>query len=280
MSHFTVAVFTEQNGKPLEELLTPFNENITVERYVKATREQLIEESKKEVHDYATTGLYAEFLKDPEKYRSENKQHEHMNYIENEFPLRLQWADEEHYKNAIRYYEPEEIGENGEIHSTYNPNSKWDWYQIGGRWSGLLKLKSSALSGLRGSRSLLDKSGPLPIDMVDSAQIKDIDFEGMLQAQIQKRENLWKEAEGREDAIRYFEYGIEKGTTYEQHMKQAGCFTTFAVILPDGKWYEKGQMGWWACVSNEEAEWGEKYKERFIDTAEPEWTLTIVDCHI
>jgi len=57
-------------------------------------------------------------------------------------------------------------------------------------------------------------------------------------------------------------------------------FTTFAVILPDGKWYEKGEMGWWACVSNEEAEWEEKYKERFLDNADPEWTLTIVDCHI
>lgn len=26
--------------------------------------------------------------------------------------------------------------------STYNPNSKWDWYQLGGRWSGFFKLKA------------------------------------------------------------------------------------------------------------------------------------------
>lgn len=28
--------------------------------------------------------------------------------------------------------------------STYNPNSKWDWYQIGGRWSNYFKLKPNA----------------------------------------------------------------------------------------------------------------------------------------
>jgi hypothetical protein len=39
-------------------------------------------------------------------------------------------------------------------------------------------------------------------------------------------------------------------------------------------------MGWWGISSNEEADWDKKYKERFIDTANPAWILTIVDCHI
>jgi len=115
---------------------------------------------------------------------------------------------------------------------------------------------------------------------VDSAQLKGIDFDGMLQDRIQEREKYWAEAEGQDDALRYFKYGIKKEVTREEYLKQAQFFTTFAVILPDGKWYEKGEMGWWACVSNEEAEWGEKYKERFLDNADPEWILTIVDCHI
>lgn len=72
----------------------------------------------------------------------------------------------------------------------------------------------------------------------------------------------------------------KKNITLEDYLRKAQMFTTFAVITPDGKWYEKGEMGWWACVSNEEAEWEEKYKERFLDNADPEWTLTIVDCHI
>ena len=60
-------------------------------------------------------------------------------------------------------------------------------------------------------------------------------------------------------------------------------FSTYAVVTPDGKWHGKGEMGWFACSSetaDEAKDWEEHYKERFIDTADPEWYLTIVDCHI
>lgn len=33
------------------------------------------------------------------------------------------------------------INEKDELVSTYNPDSKWDWYSIGGRWGGFLPLK-------------------------------------------------------------------------------------------------------------------------------------------
>ena len=29
--------------------------------------------------------------------------------------------------------------------TTYNPNSKWDWYEVGGRWTGYFKLKAEAM---------------------------------------------------------------------------------------------------------------------------------------
>ena len=31
--------------------------------------------------------------------------------------------------------------------STYNPNAKWDWYCVGGRWSGFLVLKERQEDG-------------------------------------------------------------------------------------------------------------------------------------
>lgn len=58
--------------------------------------------------------------------------------------------------------------------TTQNPNRKWDWYQIGGRWQGMLKLKKGA-KGRAGSKSLLDthKTGdPLGTDI---AYLKDVD---------------------------------------------------------------------------------------------------------
>src|SRR5699024_9687342 len=39
-------------------------------------------------------------------------------------------------------------------YSTYNPKSKWDWYKLGGRWSGMIKLHNGT--------------------QVDKAKIKDI----------------------------------------------------------------------------------------------------------
>ena len=42
-------------------------------------------------------------------------------------------------------------------------------------------------------------------------------------------------------------------------------------------------MGWFGVsseTSDERLDWELHYKERFIDAAKPDWTITIVDCHI
>ncbi|HJJ12563.1 MAG TPA: hypothetical protein OIM48_04590 [Clostridiaceae bacterium] len=68
-----------------------------------------------------------------------------------------------------------------------------------------------------------------------------------------------------------------------EYEKYNNIFSTYAVITPDGKWYEPGKMGWWGISSatpEQEIEFEKSYEERFIKTANPEWTLTIVDCHI
>jgi hypothetical protein len=57
-----------------------------------------------------------------------------------------------------------------------NPNAKWDWYLLGGRWTGYLKLKSGA-TGEVGRPGLL--TGNAAEGYADSALIRDIDFDGM-----------------------------------------------------------------------------------------------------
>jgi hypothetical protein len=54
----------------------------------------------------------------------------------------------------------------------------------------------------------------------------------------------------------------------------------FAIVL-DGKWYERGTMGWFACVSDEkpEGEW-EREAAALIDSLPEATLLTAVDCHI
>ena len=111
MSHFTVLVV----GDDVEEQLSPFDENIEMPRYKK---EEVSEEEKEQMVDY---------------------------YIEHE---NFEGTFEECY---VKY--GNDWNGNGwrkgitgvwHIWSTYNPQSQWDWYSVGGRWSGFFKLKEDA----------------------------------------------------------------------------------------------------------------------------------------
>jgi hypothetical protein len=68
----------------------------------------------------------------------------------------------------------------------------------------------------------------------------------------------------------------------DQYLKAArdGAIATFAVVK-DGKWYERGKMGWWACVSDEKDKetWLEQFSS-LLDGLPEDTLLTVVDCHI
>lgn len=59
-----------------------------------------------------------------------------------------------------------------------NPNKKWDWYSVGGRWAGSLKLKLGA-DGARG-RTRWDSPTDVPDGCVDCARAGDVDWTAML----------------------------------------------------------------------------------------------------
>lgn len=231
MSHFTVMVV----GENPEEQLAPFSENIELEPYVEYTKEQLILKGKKEIEDYRN-GCYAEYLSDPEKYKNKCTNPHHLNYVSKEFPEKLNWTDEQIYQDQLADYEEDQITSEGGVLSTYNPKSKWDWYKLGGRWTGSLKLKDGR-SGITGTPGLMTNNANK--GFCDQARLQDIDFDNM-----------------------------------------GNDFSVFAV-LKDGKWYERGEMGWWGCVFNEKEK--DKWQEEFNKLLKslPENTLiSIYDCHI
>lgn len=57
-------------------------------------------------------------------------------------------------------------------------------------------------------------------------------------------------------------------------------WTPFAIITPKGEWIERGEMGWWAVVSNEKEEekWEEEVKKVFAKYKGH--TVVSVDTHI
>lgn len=215
MSHFITLVFTKENGSTVEELLAPYDENIVYAPYVKYTREQAIAKIRKEIEDYKN-GLYAKYLSNPQKYEENCNNVEHINYLRNKFPQKLEWTDDECYQDMKGRFDEDMIKPNGDLLSTYNPNSKWDWYTIGGRWNNYLK----TLSG----------------ETTKEDYVSEID---------------WKD------------------------------IIPFVFVTPIGEWHERGEMGWWACVSNEKTidNWKSEFKE-FLDNLDKDTIVTVVDCHI
>lgn len=115
---------------------------------------------------------------------------------------------------------------------------------------------------------------------VNSAKVKDIRWDLMqeeIKESIKPYEIYIKESYYSE------EYLKRKYPTEEEYIKNIVKFNTYAVLTPNGEWYEPGKMGYWGISSatpEQEREFESNYEEKFIKTANIEWNLTIVDCHI
>lgn len=290
MSHYCVLVI----GENPEEQLAPFDENLDVPRYVKLTKEQVISKGRKDIEDYKN-GTYAKYLENPKEYKESCSNKGHIEYLEEEFPKKLAWSDEEIYQDEIQYEDEADIGEDGEVYSTYNPKSKWDWYQLGGRYSGRIILKDNA-TGTLGDLTLLASDDYKKEHeqwkhtgaKVDQAYKRDIDFEKMLQDRIYtakeeyakfKKELLLAKTDEERINICFWN-NIKLDTTEEQFLDSVTAFSSFAV-LKDGVWYERGGMGWWGVVSNEKdvKEWQSEF-DKLLKSLPDDTLLSIYDCHI
>lgn len=157
-----------------------------------------------------------------------------------------------------------------------NPDAKWDWYQIGGRWSGYFKVKAGG-TGEHGTHGLMDSH--LTEDGVDVIKVKDIDWEAMEKAQRERYSKYYDEEMAKPEASR-FTWDREKPIDREAYISSHLSLSTFAV-LHDDQWYEQGDMGWWGIVSDKKdpAEWDEEFR-KLIDSLDPEDEVTVVDVHI
>lgn len=267
--HYSVAVFTDGESGTVVDLLAPYDENIEVERYVAHTKQELIDAGRKEIEQYRDS-KYKTYLENPEKYLMErchgNPDSNHFRYISEEFPKRLLWTDEEIYQHEVLDYSYSDIGEDGEVYSTYNPDSKWDWYSFGGRFSGELLLKNAE-----------DEDEC----WADSALAVDVDFDGMKRAAYEQltpydqfiNDTSWYSKE-------YLQRMYPDKDAYERQMT---AFSTYAVVTPDGQWHAPGEMGWFSSSESpeESQDWNLSYYQRFIQPAiDNGWEITIVDCHI
>jgi len=98
-----------------------------------------------------------------------------------------------------------------------NPNAKWDWYQLGGRWSGFLQIKPNPV----GEVYLGDKSLTFPRRTekgeADSALKKDIDFQKMrMQAKVKAHE-AYDEFEAAIEKHNVTDFGVSREQFDKMH---------------------------------------------------------------
>lgn len=206
MSHFAVIVI----GNDIDKQLEPYDESIEVERYSKGVVSEY--DKKRMMEFYKGEGSFDNF---DECYSLFGDDWNRCRYEKNN---EGQWED----------------------FSTYNPYSKWDWYVIGGRWSGLLKLKD-------GTKPLES----LTFHFSTSEERK----EAMLK---DNRANV----------------------AYKRDIANLSEIIPFAIVK-DGKWYERGECGWFGSVFDDKGEkqWSEEVRE-LIESIDDNEIVSIVDCHI
>lgn len=221
------------------------------------------------------------------------------------YPTLQKWA-EGYYACDVR-----EINGQDRFGAMRNPNAKWDWWQIGGRWSGWLgtvngpadsavkaqldwtakraEAEATARRRFAWWQQALDatKGAPLPIswDEMRDKKMAGQDIEKIRVAyHAQPQIAAWKKIVTARDPWEAFDtdpvndFGYNVETFVAQCRRRASV--PFAFLL-DGVWHERGEMGWFGCVSDEKplAGWCETW-EKALDALPDSAVLTVVDCHI
>ena len=133
MSHFIGLCFGDNWENDLEQ----YYEGLEVEAYIRHTKEEAIEQAKKyhtSNYEYALKQLASDVI------TPENLAH-YTKVVNDGCSL----TDEDAWKQVQDW--GYQIDDEGNLLTTYNPDSKWDWYSIGGRWSGFLPLKEKDEEG-------------------------------------------------------------------------------------------------------------------------------------
>lgn len=155
---------------------------------------------------------------------------------------------------------------NGRYGYYENPNAKWDWYQIGGRYSGMLVVKSDAWYQQGSPDPWL--TTPLPpappgYRRVDAARLADIQWDHMRHLRFLELAQRLRPQDSLDDL------DLSGPEELDRYLR----FFTYAVVTPDGVWHDQEQAA-------SPDQWRSQFSNRFLRKADPDTILTIVDCHM
>lgn len=145
--------------------------------------------------------------------------------------------------------------------ATWFDGGKWDWWQLGGRWTG-------ELDGYEPEKD------PANIELCDLCAGSGKRLDGM------KVANGCNGCSGKGKRVKWpTQWRAHPGDIQllEDIKKEV---KPFAILTPDGKWYEKGEMGWWGIVSNQKEETGWEATKVALMAQYKDCLAVVIDCHI
>lgn len=283
--HFGVLVKIKDPAD-LDDVMAPFDENKEEEPYIVETKQQAIDRVREDADEKLKT--YADYYKDPEAYKIANPNNSQIIQMleERKYEDIAKMTDEEIYNKVVKeIYDESEFDDDGNIVSTYNPESHWDWWVIGGRWGN--SLISKDLTEINDGRC-------------DYCKFKDLDLAKMMEVtprELAVAEARWDNSvegvpipeEFKDDIVinSRKEYYLNRYGTKENYLQSLATVSFYACIDENGVWHEQEHSK--LDVSSDEyyeednrleEEWHDNFVRDYLLGTDPETYVVVVDCHI
>ena len=256
MSHFTTLVLLNNpNGDAVEDLvkeaLEPFDENTEVPEYEKDCYciGQVARKAAREAAE-AKVGTFKSLRDSFWKDRPKDEPEEQQESAWQEHIKEYKEVEDSCFNNHPMKDKPDPTCDSdgcsgtGKFMATYNPKSKWDWWQVGGRWQGDFDKDYDPIQDERNWEECWVCAGT---GMRNDALGKE--------ARQKDPEYKCNGCRGEGKKVKYSLAPHNKGNI--KPVSEILDYCPFAILTPDGEWHEKGEMGWWACVSDEKKDWPE-----------------------
>lgn len=238
MTHFVCGIIVPKEDVDcaedyIDNTLEIYSENYEVEPYVEQTDKEMRDKFKKWEEDMEKKIKERAKLEDYEKKYIENGKLKNMTFKE--------------WRNSWYGYGDEHFDKDGNLLTTSNPNSFFDYYSIGGRWDGLFY----------GKENPNGYGGELKDNLIS---IKDL---------IGKYKEKDEELRNPKDKVLR---ALSNEEDYNQFL--------ISIVVADGKVHQSKKYGWWGTYTETEGdkEWKEKYL-KLLEEHKDDFMINL-DCHV
>ena len=231
MTHYSVAVITPPDSKSVDTLIAPYYEGLEVDPYVDQTKSEYIAKWRERIEK-----AVEQLSKTPDSDSA--YLHELVSHDKDD--------DEALYAWAV-VFDDADVDQDGNVLTTYNPDSKYDYYLLIGKMT---------------MRQWLDK------DRTDESKLRD----------------SWRKYSTEGDGFWKPEYYISSYGDEDTYVKYCSLPLAWAVVTPDGTWHEPGAVGWFGtdtATADTRRQWADKFHEKFVEPYDLDEThVFMLDCHI